>query len=594
MLAAVTGTGAFAQDAADTTALRAPLTAEVRFTGPDGTTLDQILPDDPFEVQLDIRSAMGAVPTDLQPMAWLRDRSPTDLPCGETAAAYRAAGRAAIGSVDLNGVALGVAMRDGSVTILDPERALGTANLLAARRFDPPPSGLVADSVAGRFLISLPNADARTRGQVLALSPYGQTQVLADHLDQPKDLVASVSDGAWVLEAGSGDVLRLGTKGIRHRLPLAARQITGDAGTGPATRLAVLGQDRLHVIRDDGSEVLAVDAPMAIAAALTGDAAMWLTPKALHVVWLDAPTQSATIPLPGDFDRIAASPEGRMVFLFAQQRTGFAVADLALSRVAQGADTDSPIAEVAFLPDTAMLRLADQSSVGVMDLREISAGTEAVVGRVMIGPPRPEVEAVSATLLAPLLPEPAILAVHADSFSGFVLDGRHAVSGKPPMEAMRLRGGIPQIVRALDRNLRQTAPGRFVTAARLPRAGNWELVVSVGVGQLAFCAPVPTPAASGDPTAPGQLSAQATEDGRMRLRFLAADGAPAAGLSGTLELAALTGNWRARQSFLTGEDGLTTQSYDLRHLLPVVITTRDASLRTGQAEFAPLVLENTP
>ena len=92
-----------------------------------------------------------------------------------------------------------------------------------------------------------------------------------------------------------------------------------------------------------------------------------------------------------------------------------------------------------------------------------------------------------------------MLAVHADSYTGFVIDARNAVTGKPPMEAMRLRGGIPQIVRALDRSLRQIAPGRFVAAARLPREGEWEIVVSVGVGQLAFCAALPTPPAPSKP-----------------------------------------------------------------------------------------------
>lgn len=584
-------TAAVAQQA-EVAPLRAPLAAEVRFVDTAGQTLDLIQPDTPFEVMLDIRSQMGALPTDLLPMAWLRERGPTDLPCGETAAAYRAAGRAAIGSVDLNGVVLGIVMRDGSFTILDPERALGTANLLAARRFDPAPSALTADPVAGRFLISLPGKDTASKdGKVLAMSPYGQDQVLADALDQPGAIVSTITGGGWLLERGTGDVIRLGQAAVKLRLPLNGRQIIGDADTDPTQRLAVLSQDRITVLEDDGRETLSLPAPGALAVALNTDTAMWLTPGELHVIWLDAPDQPLTIPLPGDFDRLATSPEGRMVYLFAQDRTGFAVVDLALGRVVQGVDTDSPVAELAFLPATAFLRLADQSSVGVMDLREITPDTEAAVGRVIIGPGRPEAETKGATLLAPLLPEPSLLAVHAESYSGFVLDGRHAVSGKPPMEALRLRGGIPQHVRALNRSLRQTAPGHFVAAARLPRAGDWEMVVSVGVGQLAFCAPIPTPPAPRDLTMPGQISPLTADDQRMRLRLVAADGAPAAGINGTLDLAALTGNWRARQAFSTDESGLTKESYDLARHLPLVITVRAA---TRSAGFAPLVLEEIP
>lgn len=120
--------------------LKPPLAAQVRYTGADGGDLAQVRPGQPFNVVLDFTAQVGSVPADLQPMGWLRERGPGDLPCGETAAAYRATGRAAIGSVDLNGVVLGMAARDGAFTVLDPQRALGTANLLAARRFDLPPA----------------------------------------------------------------------------------------------------------------------------------------------------------------------------------------------------------------------------------------------------------------------------------------------------------------------------------------------------------------------------------------------------------------------------------------------------------------------
>lgn len=576
VLAALSGPAA-SQD------LKPPLTAQVRFTAPGGADLARVEPGQPFDVVLDFTAQVGSVPGDLAPMAWLRERGPGDLPCGETAAAYRATGRASIGSVDLNGVVLGVAARDGAFTVLDPQRALGTANLLAARRFDGPPAAVAADPSAGQFLVSLPDA-----GQVLAMTPYGQVQVLAEGLDRPGALVPAASGGAWLLEDGTGRVLRPGRD---LRLDLGARAIAGDGGTEPSGRLAVLSRDRLLVLGDDGAQVLSAPAPGATAIGLNRDAALWLSPDALHLLWLDAPDQAQAIPLPGHFDRMAVSPEGRMVFLHARDRTGFAVVDLALGRMVQGADTDSPVAEVAFLPGTAVLRLADGSTVGVMDLRRIQPGTEAVVGRTAIGPAQPLADARDAMLLAPLLPEPAVLAVHAGSYAGFVLDGRHAISGKPPMEAMRLRGGIPRIVRALDRGLRPTGPGRFTAAARLPRPGAWELVVSAGIGQMAFCAALPTPsAAQTTALVPGRIQPQADGRGGVRLRLATGDGAPAAGVSGVLDLAALTGNWRIRQRFDTDAAGVTTQSWNLRSRLPLVVTARAGT----PGGFVPLVLEDLP
>lgn len=585
----LSGALAAAMPAAAQDDLKAPLAAEVRFTGAAGRPLGVIRPDTPFGITLEIRSPLGAVPDDLRPMAWLRQREPSDLPCGETAAAYRATGRAALGSVDLNGVVLGVAMRDGAFIILDPERALATANLLTARRFDPPPSAIAADAADGAFLLSLPGTRPGT-GRVLRVQPYGQSSLVAEGLGQPETLLAAQGGGGWLLDRATGEVLRLNGTGITQRLALGARQISGDAGSEPTARIAVTSTDRLRVIESDASIALDRAAPGILAAALTDSAALWLGATGLHLIWLDAPDQPQTIPLPGSFDRIEVSPEGRMAFLFARDRTGFVIVDLALGRVVQGADTDSPVAEMAFLPGTAILRLADHSAVGVMDLREISPRTEAAIGRVSLGPALPPTE--GATLLAPLLPEPALLAVHADSYTGFVIDARNAVTGKPPMEAMRLRGGIPQIVRALDRSLRQIAPGRFVAAARLPREGEWEIVVSVGVGQLAFCAALPTPPAPSKPAdQPGAIMAQPEAGGLVRLHFLAADGTPVAGLSGTLDLAALTGNWRGQTPFTTDADGLTVDSYDLGPRLPLVITTRDTAQGGQRAGFAPFVME---
>ncbi|CAM3226693.1 hypothetical protein SAMN04488021_12819 [Paracoccus aminovorans] len=568
-------------------ALKAPLTAGLRLTDPaSGAALAQVQPGQPFDVQLEFRAQVGSVPTDLAPLAWIRQRGPGDLPCAETAAAYRAAGRAALGSVDLNGIVLGMVARDGAFTVLDPQRALGTANLLTARRFDPPPSALAADPRSGAFLLALPGA-APGQGLALALDPYGQPRLLAEGLQRPAALVPAASGGGWLLDAGAGTVLRL-DRGAPQPMAAGARAIAGDAGTRGTGRLAVLAGDELLVLRDDGAVQLRSPAPGALAVALGPEAALWLDPEALHVVWLDAPDAAQRIALPGAFDRLALSPEGRMAFLFARDRTGFAVADLALGRVVQGAATDSPVAEVGFLPGTAVLRLADQSGVGVMDLRRIAPGHEAVVGHVALGPPRPAAEARDAALLAPYLPEPVMLAVHADSYSGFVVDRRHAISGKPPMEALRLRGGIPQMLRALNRGLRPLGSGRFVTTTRLPGPGDWELVVSAGIGQMAFCAPVPTPPTPAAAQAqPGRISPEADAAGRIRLRFLAGDGRPAAGLSGMVELAALTGNWRQRQPFSTDAGGLSAESYDLAPHVPLVVTA-------GGAGFEPLVLETAP
>ena len=573
-------------------ALRAPLTAEVRFADAlTGAPLAQVTPGVPFAVELAFRAEVGSVPADLAPLAWVRQRDDTDLPCAESAAAYRAAGRAALGSVDLNGTVLGVVTRDGAFTILDPQRSLGSANLLAARRFQPAPTSIGADPRRAEFLLSLPGTGAR-RGEVVAISAHGAARVLADGLDRPGALVAARSGGAWLIERGTGDLLRLGGASDLRRLPLGARAIAGDGGGEalPARRVAVLHGTLMSVLEPDGAVLAQVAAPEALAVGLTPDAALWLSPGGLNVLWLDALAAPAVLALPGQFDRLAVGPDGRMVYLFAAGRTGFAVLDLARGRVVQGADTESPVAEVAFLSDTAVLRLADQSAVGVMDLRTVAPGTEAIVGRVALGPPRPAAETAGARLLVPLTPEPAMLAIHAESYTGFVVDRRNAVSGKPPMEALRLRGGTPMLVQPLDRGLRRVAGDRFQVSASLPAPGDWELVVSTGIGQGAFCAAVPAPPAPSQAvSAPGLIQPRPEGTKGLRLVFTRAGGEPASGVRGVVDFATLTGNWRMRRPFATDQSGITLESYDLRAHLPVVVTPRP-----GPGAFQPLVIEAMP
>lgn len=54
------------------------------------------------------------------------------------------------------------------------------------------------------------------------------------------------------------------------------------------------------------------------------------------------------------------------------------------------------------------------------------------------------------------------------------------------MHSVRLRGGIPRIIRAADRSFAQVAPGRFEAVWAFP-AGEQELVLTSGVGGLTTC-----------------------------------------------------------------------------------------------------------
>ncbi len=158
------------------------------------------------------------------------------------------------------------------------------------------------------------------------------------------------------------------------------------------------------------------------------------------------------------------------------------------------------------------------------------------------------------------------------------------------MEAVRLRGGVPRSVAALDRGLRSLGGGRFSAVTAIPRPGEWELVVSAGIGQVTFCARVPaTPPPEAAAAEPGRLRAEPAGAGRIRLRLSAADDAPVAGVDGRVDFSTLAGNWRSSRPFATDAAGLTRESYALAGALPVVVQVRTPS---GPG-FLPFVIEET-
>ncbi len=558
---------------------RAPLEAGISFTAPDGAPLARITPGQPFRVELSLTSITGSLPRALRPMAWIRPVALSDLPCTETAAAYRATGRGSAGTVDLNGLVFGILTQDEALTILDPERSVGTANLVSAQRFDEAPAAMIADEVAGRFILSLPQS-----GRVVAVAPMGPVQDLAMGLAQPDALAPHPFGGVWVLEKGSGDVLIVGDKGVTARLPLNARAIAV-AGN----RLAVLALDQVALLDPQGTALIRQAGQAAAVAASASDqgaALLWLTGDRLRIAWADAPDAPLEIPLHRRHDRLAVSPDGRFAFAFGGGAE-VSVVDLSLSRVVQVVGHASPVAEVAFLSGAAFLRTGDGAMAGIMDLRMIKPGAQPVVGQFALGAtsaPDP-----GAALLAPMQPEDQMLVVNAPGFTGFVLDTSHGTSGKPPMEAIPLRGGIPHIVRALDRGLRRSmaqASGteRFTTAARLPMAAEYEIVVSAGIGEASFCAPVPVDAPPPAPAAlPGTALAERTAAG---WQLLLRDGAgkPFAGHSGRLTVTSLIGNWRGRMDFQTNAEGRTA-AYALPPPPLAILIESDGP------GFAPLVME---
>ena len=209
---------------------------------------------------------------------------------------------------------------------------------------------------------------------------------------------------------------------------------------------------------------------------------------------------------------------------------------------------------VAFAGDAAFLMAPDQSGVSVLDLGSVGPGIAPILREVRLGPKTPgRVDEDVSGLLVSLDPSPQVLAVNAETYTGFVVDERSSMGDAPPMTAVRLRGGVPARVVVLDRSFNEVETGRFRTWTTLSEPGPHELVLTTGIGGMSVCfsfdaGPGPgfTAAATQAPR-PLDLqlegTARAGEPSLIRVALTDADGAAIAPLAPSLIVASLAFGW---------------------------------------------------
>ncbi|MCX7645769.1 MAG: hypothetical protein N2Z62_10805 [Rhodobacteraceae bacterium] len=569
---------AAAQEAAGE--LKPALSAEAAFRLLDGRE-GPIPPAEPFAIEVAVTNhAAAELPPGLALYGWLRRSDPSDLPCAEAAEAFLRTGRLPVGAVFLNDPLVAVVTADDTLMLVDPEFSLASANILSATPLPGRPAALVPDPEARRLLLPFPET-----GSLAAVDATGRLDLLGGGLGRPVAAVPAAAGGAFVLDGATGQVRRLPegpAPGLR------AEGLAPAAGAAPA---AALWGPQGAALFDTASGEILIDAPGPAGAAAVlaaGGAAFGLAVLRggeLSLHFLDAPEAAVRIPLAAPATRLAVSPDGRILAAHDPAGGPVSIVDAGRSRLVQATSAEgTAIAEVLLTERAAFLMLADQTRVGVLDTRAITRGETAEFREVPLGaadaaPP------AGAVFLASLAPDPGILAVHRQSRQGYRLHDYGATGNVPAMTALPLRGGEPRLVAAIDRSFRQTAPGRFRTVASLPGPGRWELVATTGLGALSFCLPVPVAEPGEAAPEPGRILALPAEDGALKLRLVAGDGAPVEA-EGVLTFADLAGGWRDRVPFRTGGDGFAADLYDLPPGGAVVVT-----VATGDGTpFEPLIL----
>ena len=570
--------------------LQPALSARSEFTDMTGAQLVRPEPGVPFEVTVTIENRSGVDPPGgLQLAGWIRPVEEGNLSCTESARSFLVSGRLPRGAVKMNGAMIGVASEDGSFTIADPDIDLASANLVGATRLTETPASLVADVESRRFLATL-----LTRGELLSIAvPSASITVLATGLDQP-GAVHSAPDGSiWVLETGKAQLRHIGdhgsqivASGVKTLGPSPTGDVLATAGPSGAALLdTVTGVPTLTV---EGRVIHAL--PLADGSGTFALAT--LSRDEITITYTDAPENPVTMKLPSHATRLAAGPGGRWILAHDPSMADpVMLVDVGRGRVIQSIATPGAISEIAFTDRAAYLMTANQSQVGILELGAIRMDQPSTLRQVALGQPQAR-QLDHSGYLMPLWPQPGMIAVHAESFTGFIIHDYSVMGDAPPMSAIRLRGGVPRMIAGIDRSFREIAPGVFRTTAMLPRAGRFELVTTTGIGALSFCALLPATedAVTEKSVAPGRLRAEQVKGapGRVvRLSFRSDDGVPVAKGQFDVRITGLASPWRDATVLTTDAAGNATRILALPVGGPVAISARSSDGRP----FHPLVLE---
>jgi len=291
-----------------------------------------------------------------------------------------------------------------------------------------------------------------------------------------------------------------------------------------------------------------------------------------RLYYADAPDNPILIPTGAVFTRLASGPDARIVVAYTPSGSTFALIDTALGRVVQPVTlSDASVSEVAFTDNAAFLLSHDGGFVGAIDLATVQLGRPAVIRHVNLGA-RAEDPPAGASLLRPLFPSPRILAVEPANQTGWVIGEVASSVEMPPMESVRLRGGVPHILRVVDRSFSETMPGQFETVWAFG-PGEHELVLTTGIAGLSTCIPF---SVSGERStrnlSPVSIRA-APEDGPLRvgetqhitIRLTDANGDAVILDELPIRLPAMQSSWSGSAIALRGADNVLRAEVRLPH-----------------------------
>jgi DNA-binding beta-propeller fold protein YncE len=478
-------------------------------------------------------AATGAPLSRLGPAAWVTTQAAgarDPRACTEAVKTLLGGSLFRRAEVDLTTFQVLVLGDDATISVIDPRFGFGGSKLLSLVTLKSPGADWVATDDQRRLFVAEPEAGVVA---VIDTESFLVTREIA--VAGRPSVIALQPDEGYLWVAGDGDEI---TVINAARLAVAARL---HAGAGPHD-IAFSDDSRQAFITSRGAGTVAIadvraleiagtvstgGAPAAVAFSQSARAAYVADAAGGGIAVVDGTKRAVTARIPvGPAEGVAFDRKGRIGFALLPSRDEVAVFDAADNHVLKSGKLDQGPDQITATDTLAYVRQRGSEIVRMIPIDEAAAPNKPLAAADFAGGqsapgPAPRVKTI---VQAP--GEPAVLVANAaDRSVYYYREGMAA-----PMGSFSTYGHTPRGVLVVDRSLREHGAGVYEAAARLPKAGNYDVAVFIDAPRVVHCFPLtvaPDPARApaprvaapvAQPLAPGAVTATGKQ-AHVRLRL---------------------------------------------------------------------------
>jgi YVTN family beta-propeller protein len=453
--------------------------------------------------------------------------------------------------IDLNSYYVVVMNREASLSIIDPLVSMaGRTSTLAmiplpatgadwAHSSDDkrlyvsmPDSDQVAvvDTDAFRLITSLAAGSGPTR---LALQPDGRYLWVGNNADSDEASGVTVIDTTRMSVAG-----HIATGRGHHEMAFTSDSRYAFVSNRDSGTVSVIDVQGLRKLKDlaIGPLPISLDySPLAGALYVADGRSGTIT-----VVDGERLDVTTTIPAEPGLGPLRISPDGRFALTVNPAEDRVHVIDMADNTVVHNLSVAAQPYQVVFSEAFAYVRALGSERVTMISLASLGEGKKPVVQGFEAGSVAPKIagDLPLADSIAPAASEAAMFVVNpADNTTYFYMEGMNA-----PSSNYKVYGGRARAVTVVDRSLRESEPGVYISRVKIPAAGRYDIAFLLDTPQVLHCFTAeadPNPAIRHDLAAleveylqrERRVETDATVPFRFRLAY-PLTGIPATGLGG--------------------------------------------------------------